>query len=83
MKTWNEIDVKQPLSVEDFLTLFVHLPLNEEEKAELNVYFEMYNTFVKSEVEPENAWVAVRNIYALKNQHLIERIAVRNKIENV
>jgi hypothetical protein len=84
MKTWDEIDVKQVLSLEDFCMLFTDkLPLNEEEKASLVDYFKMYELFIKAELDPEKAWVTIRNIFAVKNQQLIERIKTSENLRIV
>jgi hypothetical protein len=74
MKTWNEINVDEVLSSEDFCTLFENLPLNEEEKIDLLGYHQIYEAFITAEVKPKDAWIAVRNIFAIKNQQLVERI---------
>jgi hypothetical protein len=74
MKTWEEINVNEILSLEDFLTLFSKLPLIEEEKLQLEDYHKMYLIFVESGIELENAWITVRNIFAIKNQQIAERI---------
>ena len=74
MKTWDEIDVNEKLSLEEFCTLFSNLPLNEEEIKELPNYHEIYESFITSEVQPVDAWIAVRNIFAIKNQQVGERI---------
>jgi hypothetical protein len=77
MKTWNDINVKEFLSLDDFFTLFDKLPLNEEEKTEIcQFYYPMYQKFIECEVKTEDAWIAVRNIFAFKNQQIVERIKV-------
>lgn len=74
MKTWEKINVEKKLSLEDFLTLFSKLPLLPEEKEELPNYHVIYETFLLSEVSPKDAWIATRNIFAIKNQQIAERI---------
>lgn len=74
MKTWEEINVNELLSLEDFLTLFQNLPLNEEEKFELEGFHKIYLAFIGAEVKPQDAWIAVRNIFAVKNKQIGDRI---------
>ena len=75
MKTFEEIDVKSPLSVEDFCTLFDQLPLNEVEKISVkDEYFKMYTTFIQADVKPESSWIAIRNIFIVKNQDIANRV---------
>ena len=74
-KSWDEIDVSQILSEEDFCTLFNdRLPLTLEEKLSLNEYYQIYEAFINAGVKPQEAWVVTRNIFAVKNQHIGERI---------
>jgi hypothetical protein len=76
MKTREEIDVKEILSLEDFITLFNHLPLNEQEKQEvISDYYPMYKLFIESEVKAEDSWLAIRNLYVMKNQQIAKRIS--------
>jgi len=74
MKTWDEINVDEVLPFEDFFTLFQQLPLTEEEKNDLFGYHQIYTKFVEAEVKPRDAWIATRNIFAVKNQQIAERI---------
>lgn len=74
MKTWEEIDVNQVLSFEDFFTLFKKLPLTEEESAEIIDYYKIYATFLEANVLPEIAWISTRNIFIIKNQQIADRI---------
>jgi len=75
MKSWDEINVDEIMPLEDFLILFGHLPLLEEEKQELtDFYYPMYTTFLTSEVNPADAWIATRNVFTIKNQQIAERI---------
>ena len=73
-KTWEEIDVNKILSIEDFCTLFEKAPLNEEEKRSLGEYYQMYEIFIGADVNPIDAWITIRNIFAIKNQQIAERI---------
>jgi len=74
MKFFEEIDVKQKLAIEDFNTLFEQLPLNEEEKNSLGEYYKMYELFLQSDIDTERAWITVRNIFAIKNQQIADRM---------
>lgn len=75
MKNWDEINVEEKLSFEDFFTLIAFkLPLLEEEKADLLNYHKMYEAFLNAEVKPIEAWITVRNIYAIKNPQIGERL---------
>jgi hypothetical protein len=75
MKTWDEINVYEKLSLEDFLVLFAHLPLTEEEKSDLNEsYYPMYQSFLDAEVEPRESWIAIRNIFVIKNKQIARRL---------
>lgn len=75
MKTIEEINIETSLEIKDFFTLFeLQLPLNEEEKYSLHEYYKMYNTFLDSEVNPKDAWLAIKNIFIIKNQQIKERI---------
>lgn len=74
MKTWDEINVDEILPLEDFMTFFSKLPLTEEEKTDLTGYHQIYEKFVETEVKPKDAWIAVRNIFAVKNQQIAERM---------
>jgi hypothetical protein len=74
MKTWDEINVDEVLPLEDFLTLFQNLPLNEEEKFELEGFHKVYMTFLGAEVTPKDAWIATRNIFVVKNKQIGDRI---------
>ena len=81
MKTIEELDIDTPLLLEEFLLLFSHLPLTDEEKRELNeVYFKMYITFLEAETSPKDSWLATKNIFIIKNQQIAERVKA-NKSE--
>ena len=71
MKTISEINPKLQMSKEDFIVLFLHLPLVADEKARLESdYFKMYQTFLENETEPIDAWLATRNIFLMKEQQI-------------
>lgn len=75
MKLWEEINVKEILTYEDFYTLFAYkLPLTEQEKNELVDYYKIYETFLKAGVDNETAWISTRNIFVVKNAQIGERI---------
>ena len=73
-KAYEDIDPNEILSLQEFLTLFSPLPLNMEEKEGLGFYFQMYEKFITSEIKPVDAWITVRNIFAIKNQQIAERM---------
>ena len=74
MKNWDEINVEEILCDEDFYTLFKKLPLTNEEEKELEGYYKVYEAFIDADVKPIDAWTATRNIFAIKNQQIAERI---------
>lgn len=74
MKTWDEINVDEVLPFEDFFTLFNQLPLLKEEKESLSGYYGIYESFINAEVKPRDAWIAVRNIFAVKEKQIADRI---------
>ena len=76
--TYEEIDPTKTLELEDFITLFSRLPLDEEEHRSLGEYYQMYETFLKADVSPENSWVATRNVFIVKNPKIGERIIYKN-----
>ena len=66
-KSFDDVDVTKPMSFDDFWLLFYHLPLTDEEKISLKTeYFVMYELFLKNDVAPETAWLAVRNVFVMK-----------------
>ena len=73
-KEWKEVNPLEVMTKSDFLTLFEHLPLNSEEKAKLNKeYWEMYEKFLDSNVKPQVAWEATRNLFILKEPQIGKR----------
>ena len=73
--TIDKIDVTTSLSNEDFISLFTgQLKLFPAELQKLsNVYYALYVKMVESEVEPEQAWVAVRNLFVTQETQIGER----------
>jgi len=75
MKTIKEINVYERLTQEEFCTLFSTIPLLENEKEELKLfYYDMYCTFLDSEVKPDQAWLATKNVFIVKNPQIGNRI---------
>jgi hypothetical protein len=73
-KNWEDIDVEKTLSLEDFNILFSKVSLTKEEKKGLKDYYMMYESFIKAEVEPIEAWKAIKGIFVIKNPQIRERI---------
>ena len=73
MKTWEEIDVNEKIAFEEFYTLFSKVPLTQEEKDGLYEYYQMYEKFIEADVKPADAWVAVRNVFVIKNPQIADR----------
>ena len=73
--TIDKIDVTTSLSNEDFISLFTgQLKLFPAELQKLsNVYYALYVKMVESEVEPEQAWVAVRNLFVAQETQIGKR----------
>ena len=73
--TIDKIDVNTSLSNEDFISLFTgQLKLFPAELQKLsNVYYALYVKMVESEVEPEQAWVAVRNLFVAQETQIGKR----------
>lgn len=73
-KTVAEIDPTLKMEREDFLTLFEHLPLTEEEQKKVeDEYYPMYVTFLESGTEPITSWLATRNIFTVQQAQIAER----------
>jgi len=69
MKTWEEINVNEPLPIEDFTTLFSRLPLSDTETHQITEeLYPIYQRFLECGVIAEEAWIAVKNIFVLKKQ---------------
>jgi hypothetical protein len=69
-----KIDPTQPLTHEDFCELFEQVPLNEREREDVKtVYWGIYSVLIK-EVESTEAWVAVRNMFAINEAQIKERM---------
>ncbi|MCK9544886.1 MAG: hypothetical protein M0R03_22965 [Novosphingobium sp.] len=75
-ETLKKIDVKKPLSKENFRSLFTsQLFLTDEEVDKINnVYFPTYSTFYANGVKPEQAWLATRNLFISQETQIGERI---------
>jgi len=71
-----QIDVATELSKEDFLTLFIgQLPLEKAEIEKIrDLYYTTYSTFISSGVSPEEAWIAIRNLFISQETQIGERI---------
>ena len=76
MKKFEEIDPREPLSNEDFCTLFSQLPLTEEEKIEVaSKYWGVYTVCLEhDEVTPVEAWFAAKNTFVLQETQVGERM---------
>ena len=74
--TIDKIDVTTSLSNEDFISLFTEqLELLPAELQKLSdVYYALYVKMVESEVVPEQAWVAVRNLFVNQETQIGERM---------
>ena len=76
MKPWEEIDVNEKITFEEFYTLFSKVPLTSEEKNGLYEYYQMYEKFLEVDVNPADAWIATRNVFVIKNNQIAERLNV-------
>ena len=76
MKPWEEIDVNEKITFEEFYTLFSKVPLTPEEKNGLYEYYQMYEKFLEVDVNPTDAWIATRNVFVIKNNQIAERLNV-------
>jgi hypothetical protein len=75
MNTIEQIDVNTEMTADDFCTLFEQLPLNDEERKSIREGdYAVYKAFLAAGVKPVDAWVAARNIFAVKNQQIKERM---------
>jgi hypothetical protein len=73
-KEWKKVNPLEVMTKSDFLTLFEHLPLNLKEKERLNTeYWDMYVKFLDSNVKPQVAWEATRNLFILKESQIGKR----------
>jgi hypothetical protein len=85
MKSLDEINVSLPLSIEDFITIFNHIqvPLTPEEKDRVkNEYFQMYTLFLINETVPETAFIAIKNLFALKESQIGARIGAEKILKH-
>jgi hypothetical protein len=71
-----QIDVTTSLENEEFVKLFTEqLPLTEGEVEKIqNVYYAFYVQFISSGVHPEEAWLAVKNLFISQEPQIGERI---------
>jgi hypothetical protein len=76
MNTIDKIDVTKSLSNEDFVSLFTgQLTLTPDELKKLsNVYYAFYVKMIESLVVPQEAWVAVRNMFVAQETQVGERM---------
>jgi hypothetical protein len=73
--TIDKIDVTKSLANEDFVSLFTgQLTLTPDELKKLSdVYYALYVRMIESEVAPEQAWVAIRNLFITQEPQIGER----------
>ena len=73
--TIDKIDVTKSLANEDFVALFTgQLKLNPDELKKLSdVYYALYVRMIESEVAPDQAWVAIRNLFISQEPQIGER----------
>lgn len=73
-KKWREINPLEKMNQDEFLTLFSHLPLKPEEIIRLETeYWGMYEKFLDTNVDPKTSWLAVRNVFCLKEPQIAQR----------
>jgi hypothetical protein len=48
--------------------------LTQEEKDGLYEYYQMYQKFIEVDVKPGDAWVAIKNVFIIKNKQIAHRI---------
>ena len=73
-KKWREINPLEKMNQNEFLILFSHLPLKPEETIRLKTeYWGMYEKFLEIDVDPKTSWLAVRNIFSLKEAQIAQR----------
>ena len=59
------------MNEEQFLSLFLHIPLDEEDKNKIKEYYKIYKSFLDSEQTPNTSWICTRNIFAIKEGNKI------------
>lgn len=71
-----QIDVTTSMENEEFVALFTEqLPLTEEEIEKIkNVYYAFYVKFISSGVLPEEAWLAIKNLFISQEPQIGERM---------
>ncbi len=76
MKTFEEIDITEPLLKEEFFMLFdTQLPLNDDEKKKLREeYFPLYAMFItQGGVPPATSFEATKNVFLSQHLEIKER----------
>lgn len=70
------IDIRKPLTQEEFCGLFEHAPLTEKERERVKEsYWGIYNVCLEhSDVTPRDAWLAARNTFITKEPQFVERM---------
>jgi hypothetical protein len=76
MNKIGQIDVTKSMENEEFVALFTEqLPLTDNEIEKIkNVYYAFYVKFISSGVLPEQAWIAIRNLFVSQEPQIGERI---------
>lgn len=71
-----QIDITTSMENEEFVALFTEqLPLTEEEIEKIkNVYYAFYVKFISSGVLPEEAWLAIKNLFISQEPQIGERM---------
>ncbi len=76
MNAIDKIDVTKSLGNEDFVSLFTEqLTLTPDELKKISdVYYAFYVKMIESFVPPQEAWVAVRNMFVAQETQVGERM---------
>lgn len=76
MSKLQEIDVAKSMENEEFVALFTEqLDLTEKEIDKIkNVYYAFYVKFISSGVQPEEAWLAIKNLFISQEPQIGERM---------
>jgi hypothetical protein len=59
------------MNEEQFLSIFSHIPLDEDDKNKIKDYYKIYEGFINSVIDPNTAWICTRNIFAIKEGNKI------------
>lgn len=72
----DQIDISTSMENHEFVKIFTEqLPLTKEEIEKIeNVYYAFYVKFISSGVLPEDAWIAVRNLFISQEPQIGERM---------